>query len=117
MSLIVPIRTENLGPGVHKKPPVDRLIEGNPDIHVWDQDVSLDGRVRSGVASATAGTTQSIKDGVCEVIHILEGVVELTEDGKEPMVFRAGDTFVMKPGFKGTWKTIEDFRKIFIISA
>jgi len=117
MSLIIPIRTENLGAGIHKKPPVDRLIEGNPDIYVWDQDESLEGRVRSGVASGTSGTTRSIKDGVCEVIHILEGVVELTEDGKEPLVFRAGDTFVMKPGFTGIWKTIEDFRKIFIIAA
>jgi len=117
MSLLIPIRTTNLGAGVHKKAPADRLIEGNPDIYVWDQDSSLDGRVRSGVASATAGTTRSIKDAVCEVIHIIEGVVELTEDGSEPVIFRAGDSFVMKPGFTGTWRTIEDFKKIFVISA
>ena len=42
-------------------------------------------------------------------------MVELTEKGQEPRVFRAGDSFVMKPGYVGVWKTIETVRKIYVV--
>ncbi|MGA5200017.1 cupin domain-containing protein [Streptomyces variegatus] len=29
-------------------------------------------------------------------------------------VFKAGDSFVMKPGYVGVWKTIETVRKIYL---
>ena len=41
---------------------------------------------------------------------VLDGVIELTEDGGETVTYRAGDSFVMKPGFTGTWRTIETVR-------
>lgn len=41
-------------------------------------------------------------------------MIELTEKGKEPVIYRAGDSFVMKPGYVGVWKTIETVRKIFV---
>ncbi len=31
------------------------------------------------------------------------------------MIYRAGDSFVMKPGFTGVWKTIETVRKIYVV--
>jgi uncharacterized cupin superfamily protein len=30
------------------------------------------------------------------------------------VVYKAGDSFVMKPGFIGVWKTIETVRKIYV---
>ena len=42
------------------------------------------------------------------------GIVELTPEGGEPVVYRAGDSFVMKPGFVDVWKTIETVRKIYV---
>ena len=30
------------------------------------------------------------------------------------MIYQAGDSFVMKPGFVGVWKTIETVRKIYV---
>ncbi|AWI61546.1 hypothetical protein AB395_00006369 (plasmid) [Sinorhizobium fredii CCBAU 45436] len=41
-------------------------------------------------------------------------MVELTENGKEPVIYRAGDSFAMKPGYVGVWKTIETVRKIYV---
>ena len=41
-------------------------------------------------------------------------MVEITPDGGEPVIYRAGDSFVMKPGFTGNWKTIETVRKIYL---
>ncbi|WP_207553537.1 cupin domain-containing protein [Teichococcus deserti] len=109
------IRTADLGAGVQKSAPADRLIEGNPEITVWDQDASHGGRVRSGVADLGVGTTRSMKGGDCEVVHIISGVAELTEEGGETRTFRAGDSFVMKPGFTGVWKTVETVRKVFTV--
>jgi uncharacterized cupin superfamily protein len=42
-------------------------------------------------------------------------VIELTEDGGKPVTYRKGDSFVMKPGYRGVWKTIETVRKIYVI--
>ncbi|TIQ41392.1 MAG: DUF861 domain-containing protein, partial [Mesorhizobium sp.] len=32
----------------------------------------------------------------------------------ETKTYRAGDSFVMKPGFVGVWRTIETVRKIYV---
>jgi uncharacterized protein len=32
---------------------------------------------------------------------------------RAPVTYRASDTFVMKPGFTGVWRTIETVRKIY----
>jgi len=63
---------------------------------------------------ATPGVTRSIKGETFEFCHILSGLVEITPDGGQPVVYKAGDSFVMKPGFVGVWKTIETVRKIYV---
>ncbi|QFI69115.1 Nucleoside-diphosphate-sugar epimerase [Sinorhizobium alkalisoli] len=63
--------------------------------------------MNTGVWEATPGETHSIKDETFEFCHILQGVVELTEKGKEPVIHRAGDSFVMQPGYVGVRKTIK----------
>ncbi|WP_368516771.1 cupin domain-containing protein [Rhizobium sp.] len=92
----------------------ERLIAGDPSFKTWAQDETKDGTVRTGVWEATPGETRSIKGETFEFCHILSGVVEITPDDGEPMVYRAGDSFVMKPGFVGRWKTIETIRKIYV---
>ena len=42
-------------------------------------------------------------------------MVELTEEGETPVTYRKGDSFIMKPGYRGVWKTIETVRKIYVI--
>ena len=64
-----------------------------------------------------AGETLSIKGESYEFCHILDSVVELTEEGKAPLSCRKGDSFVMKPGFRSIWKTIETVRKIYVVIA
>ena len=92
----------------------ERLIAGNPAFRTWLQDTSHGGKVRTGVWEASPGEYRSIKGGTFEFCTILEGVVELTEDGQAPRRFKAGDSLVMKPDFKGNWKTIETVRKIYV---
>lgn len=61
-----------------------------------------------------AGRNALHQGGNFEFCHILAGVIEITPDGGAPLTFRAGDSFVMKPGFTGVWKTIETVRKIYV---
>lgn len=92
----------------------ERLIEGNPLLKSWPQDLTRDGAINTGVWEATPGTTHSIKGETFEFCHLLKGVVELTPEGGETVTYRAGDSFVMKPGFVGIWKTVETVRKIYV---
>ncbi|MBB4274848.1 cupin domain-containing protein [Rhizobium mongolense] len=92
----------------------DRLIAGSPAFKTWLQDTAKAGKVNTGVFEATPGETHSIKGETFEFCHLVHGVIELTEKGKEPVIYRAGDSFVMKPGYIGVWKTIETVRKIFV---
>lgn len=98
----------------HGTPAPERLIAGNPFFKTWAQDSAKDGKVDTGVWEATPGETHSIKGETFEFCYILQGVIELTEKGKETVVYKAGDSFVMKPGYVGVWKTIETVRKIYV---
>lgn len=93
----------------------ERLIAGSPSFKTWAMDEAKDGQVRTGVWQATPGETRSIKGETFEFCHILEGVIEIIPDGGAPVTYRAGDSFVMKPGFTGIWKTIETVRKIYVV--
>lgn len=92
----------------------ERLITGNPSFRTWAQDDSRDGKVLTGIWEATPGETHSIKGTTFEFCHILSGLVEIDETGGATQTFRAGDSFVMKPGFIGVWRTIETVRKIYV---
>ncbi len=115
MSLLKTIDT-NPSSAPHESAPLpERLISGNPAFKTWAQDIARGEMIRTGVWEATPGETRSIKGETFEFCHILSGIVELTPEGGEPVVYKAGDSFVMKPGFVGVWKTIETVRKVYVI--
>lgn len=95
-------------------PKPERLLAGHPVFRGWQQDSTHDGKIRTGVWEATPGEYLSVKGGTFEFCYLLEGVIELTEEGQPTKRFKAGDSFVMKPDFKGRWKTIETVRKIYV---
>ncbi len=100
----------------------ERLLDGNPVFRTWELDTALAeaakwGKIRTGIWEATPGTTRSIKGETFEFCHLLSGRVRLTEEGGEIRDFGTGDSFVMKPGFVGTWETLETVRKIWVIAS
>ena len=115
MSLLQTMDPACLGTPVSAKPGPERLIAGDPEFLTWAFDSSRNGEVRTGIWEATPGETRSIKGETFEFCHILNGVVELTEEGRAPVTYRKGDSFIMKPGYRGVWKTIETVRKIYVI--
>ncbi|MCY6379374.1 cupin domain-containing protein [Hoeflea prorocentri] len=115
MSLLVSIDTAPSFPPKESTALPERLISGRPAFKTWSQDESKDAAVQTGVWEATPGETRSVKGATFEFCHILSGVVEISEIGGDTHVFKSGDSFVMKPGFEGVWRTLETVRKIYVV--
>lgn len=117
MSLLVTLQhnVTNLPTPEEGQPSPAEKIEGNPDFRTWPQDESFGGKVHTGIWEATPGLTHCIKDDVYEYCLILQGVVEITENGGQTRTYRAGDSFILKPGFRGTWRTVETVRKVYVV--
>lgn len=115
VSLLQKIETANLGEGIVSKAIPDRLLEGDPTFTTWEQAECRDGKISAGVWEATPGLTKSIKGERFEFCLLLEGEIQLTQHGGETVTYSAGDAFVMKPGFVGTWKTVRTVRKIYVV--
>ncbi|TPJ81919.1 cupin domain-containing protein [Mesorhizobium sp. B2-5-13] len=97
-----------------RKPVAPELISGDPSFRSWIQDESFDGKVRSGIWEATPGLTQCLKPHTYEYCYIIEGAVEISEEGGETTIYRTGDSFGLKPGFVGTWRTLETLKKFYV---
>jgi uncharacterized protein len=114
VSLLKTIETDPTLAPRESKALSERLISGEPSFKTWVQDVARDEMIHTGVWEATPGETRSIKGETFEFCHIVSGIVEITPEGGEPVTYRAGDSFIMKPGFVGVWKTIKTVRKIYV---
>lgn len=108
---------EALGEPVIGQPADNRRIEGVPKQSSWDFEKTADGNLFAGVWETEAGAWRSIKGESWELCHILSGHSVIEEEGKAPVTVRAGDTFVMRPGFVGVWRAIETTRKVYVIKA
>jgi uncharacterized cupin superfamily protein len=94
-------------------PAADRLISGNPKFRTWNFE-DRDGNLFAGVWESTPGKWQVVYDE-WEFCHILAGASVLSEEGGETRTVKAGDSFIIRPGFRGTWEVIETTRKEYVI--
>ncbi|MBB4185226.1 hypothetical protein GGE07_001855 [Sinorhizobium terangae] len=94
-------------------PAPDRLIAGNPEFRTWNLEEG-DGGLYAGIWEATPGKWKIVYDE-WEYFHILSGHSIITEEGGEPVHLRAGDSLMLRPGFKGTWEVVETTRKDYVI--
>lgn len=97
----------------HEAPAPDRVIAGAPRFTVWPVE-EAPGGLHAGVWEATPGKWRVACDE-WEYCRILAGVsVIVGEDGTERTV-RAGDSFILRPGFRGTWEVVETTRKEYVL--
>jgi hypothetical protein len=94
------------------RPDPSRLISGDPVHTTWNAE-DRDG-LYAGVWQSTPGAWRVVYDE-WEFCHILAGHSILTEDGGAPRHLRAGDAFVIQPGFSGVWEVVETTRKEYVI--
>jgi uncharacterized cupin superfamily protein len=94
-------------------PAPDRVISGDPEFRTWSVE-EADGGLYAGIWEATPGKWRIVYDE-WEFCHILSGVSVIAEEGGETRTVKTGDSFVLRPGFKGTWEVIETTRKEYVI--
>lgn len=114
MSHLVVFDLANPGAPELSRAAPERLIAGDPSYRTWEMAAAGHGGIRTGIWEATPGVTHSIKGETWEYCTILSGTIILTEEGGAARRFTAGDTFVMRPGFVGTWETVETVRKLWV---
>ncbi|MDZ7628961.1 MAG: cupin domain-containing protein [Parvularculaceae bacterium] len=94
-------------------PPPARVIAGSPQFRTWEIEAHAGG-LFAGVWESTPGKWR-IEYDEWEYFRILFGFSIVCEIGFEPKQLRAGDSLIIRPGFKGTWEVVETTRKEFII--
>lgn len=90
------------------------LISGNPEHRTWYLDQNKSG-VTFGIWEGTIGKWRfSIEHW--EYCRILSGesIVTDSETGKSFHI-KVGDSFILQPGFSGTWEVLSTTRKEFIV--
>lgn len=98
--------------GEISRPDPAKVLAGDPVHTAWNVE-ERDG-LYCGVWQSTPGKWRIAYDE-WEYCHILAGVSVLTEEGGAARTVKAGDAFILRPGFKGTWEVVETTRKEYVI--
>lgn len=93
-------------------PAPDRLIAGHPVFTTWNLE-ERDG-LHCGIWRSTPGKWR-IHYTEWEYCRILSGLSVITEDGGPARIVRTGDSFVLRPGFAGTWEVVETTTKDYVL--
>lgn len=94
------------------RPDSAKVIAGDPIHTTWNIE-ERDG-LYCGVWQSTPGKWRISYDE-WEYCHILSGVSVIAEEGGKARTVKAGDAFLLRPGFKGTWEVLETTRKEYVI--
>ncbi|WP_136634326.1 cupin domain-containing protein [Pseudooceanicola onchidii] len=94
------------------RPAPDRLIAGDPVFTTWNLE-DRDG-LYCGIWESTPGTWRAVYDE-WEYCYIHAGVLVVTPEDGAPVTYRAGDSFIVRPGWRGTWQVVETVRKDYVI--
>ena len=105
---------EKLGEPERGAPGPGRLISGSPQFETWSTYESADGKYFTGLWRATPGSWRIIYTE-WEYCEMLEGVSIVTSADGTSRTFKAGDHFVLEPGFEGIWEVTETTLKRYVI--
>ena len=94
-------------------PDKDKVTSGRPTNKTWNIEDDGNG-LYAGIWESAVGEWD-VEYTEWEFFHILEGVSLLTEEGGEPVKLTAGDSFVIRPGFKGRWRVVEPTKKHYVV--
>lgn len=93
-------------------PALEKVLAGDPQFTTWNIE-DRDG-LYCGIWQCTPGAWR-IHYEEWEYCRILSGTSILTEDGGAPQTYGPGDSFILRPGFSGTWEVVETTRKEYVI--
>lgn len=107
----VAINIDGIEPEI-SRPAHEKLLLGDPVHTAWNME-ERDG-LYAGVWQSTPGKWLISYDE-WEFCHILSGVSVITDESGYKHHLSKGDSFILRPGFKGTWQVIETTRKEYVI--
>lgn len=105
------VSQDGITPEVSRPDPVN-LLDGDPVHTTWNIEDS-DG-LYCGLWQSTPGKW-AISYDEWEYVFIHKGHSILTDANGIATHLRAGDSFIIRPGFKGTWQVIETTLKDYVI--
>ncbi|MFN3961191.1 MAG: cupin domain-containing protein [Parvularculaceae bacterium] len=94
-------------------PAPDRVLAGAPRFRSWEIDAQPGG-LYAGVWESTPGKWR-VEYDEWEYCRLLSGVSIVTEEGGAARRLAAGDSLIIRPGFKGVWEVVETTRKEYVI--
>lgn len=95
-------------------PAAEKVLAGAPKFTTWLVEARDGGSLFTGVWEATPGTWKIAYDE-WEFCSILSGHSVVTGADGVAHALKPGDSFVLQPGFEGTWNVLETTRKLFVI--
>lgn len=99
-------------PAEESRPAPDRVISGDPVHTTWNHE-ERDG-LWCGIWRSTPGKWRISYDE-WEYCRIITGLSVITQDGGASRIVRSGDSFIIRPGFSGTWEVMETTTKDYVI--
>jgi uncharacterized protein len=111
MGLLERVTREGIVPEVARPDPA-KVVAGDPVHTTWNLE-TRDG-LYCGLWQSTPGTWLVSYDE-WEYVRILSGVSVLTGADGVAVTLRAGDSYIIRPGFAGTWEVLQTTLKDYVI--
>jgi uncharacterized cupin superfamily protein len=111
MDYITPLDSAATDP-VTERPAPEKIVSGDPVHTTWNLE-ERDG-LYAGIWQSTPGAWRISYDE-WEYCHIRSGHSRLISEDGDTRDVRAGDSFLIRPGFKGIWDVIETTVKDYVI--
>lgn len=111
MSLLVRVSRDGIAPEV-RRPDPSLVLAGDPVHTTWN--IEERGGLYSGVWQSTPGRWK-VSYSEWEYVYIHEGHSILTDTHGNATHLRAGDSWIIRPGYEGTWEVLETTLKDYVI--
>lgn len=111
MTLLQRIDRSAITPEVTRPAP-EIVLTGDPVHTTWNME-DRDG-LYCGMWQSTPGKWR-VSYAEWEYVYIHEGVSVLTDTAGTATRLKAGDSWIIRPGFEGTWEVIETTLKDYVI--
>ncbi|MBX7147020.1 MAG: cupin domain-containing protein [Alphaproteobacteria bacterium] len=109
------ISFKDLNPVAEEATP-KKILKGTPKTTTYNYYTDQTEQFYSGIWESTVGLWEiNYETNEHEFCHIIEGSGIITGDNKYHYAFKAGDSFIIPPGFKGTWETLSTLKKYYAI--
>jgi hypothetical protein len=111
MNTLIPVTRDGIDAEISRPDP-DKVVAGDPVHTTWN--IEERGTLYAGLWQSTPGAWR-VAYAEWEYIRILAGHSILTDDQGTQTHLRAGDSWIIRPGFKGVWTVVETTLKDYVI--